>query len=217
MRKNMIIKKDTKGFTLIEMAIVLVVIGLVLGMVYKGRQLVEQGKVKKLIANRNKIIAAANTYYDRYGMFPGDGCQHAQPNSPMDCEPRTYGVYPGVVERDGYGSAMENSACWYLLTQKTNIMSEADRESVFGQPWEIISHGALNTHWSGTYSYGSYMNLPGGAQADPRIACAADKLIDDGDSSTGTVFLNPGDSQYNKNTDCWDLSGQVNVVLKILP
>ncbi|WP_462325603.1 type II secretion system protein, partial [Desulfoplanes sp.] len=32
------------GFTLIEMAIVLVVIGLILGMVYKGRALVAQGK-----------------------------------------------------------------------------------------------------------------------------------------------------------------------------
>jgi prepilin-type N-terminal cleavage/methylation domain-containing protein len=205
------------GFTLIEMAIVLVVIGLILGMVYKGRALVDQGKVKHIIANRNKIIAAINTYYDRYGMFPGDGCQTAQPSNPMDCDPQAHGVYPGAVERNGNGGAQEDAAFWYLLTQKTHILNEADQESVFGQPWEIISHGALNTHWPGTYSFGSYMNLPGSAQSDPRIVCAVDKLIDDGNSATGTVFLNPGDSGYDQNTDCWKLSGQVNAVLKILP
>lgn len=205
------------GFTLIEMAIVLVVIGLILGMVFKGRELIDQGKVKKIIANRNNIIAAANTYYERYGIFPGDGCEDPHPNNPMNCDPQEYGLHPGVVERDGSGDADEDSAFWYLLTQKASIMTEADRESVFGQPWEIISHQALNDNWSGSYAYGSYMNLPGAAQADPRIVCAVDKRIDDGNSETGTVFLNPGDSSYNQNTDCWGLSGQVNLVLQILP
>ena len=209
--------KSSPGFTLIEMAIVLVVIGLILGMVYKGRELIDQGRVKRLVANRNKIIAAFNTYYERYGMMPGDGCESAQPGSPMDCDPQEYGLHPGVIERDDSSDAEENSACWYLLTQKTNIMSEADRESVFGQPWEIIGHNELDEHWGEDYPYGSYMNLPGGAQADPRIACAVDKLIDDGNSETGTVFLNPDDSGYDQDTDCWELSGQVNVVLRVLP
>jgi prepilin-type N-terminal cleavage/methylation domain-containing protein len=203
------------GFTLIEMAIVLVVIGLILGMVFKGRELIDQGKVKKIIANRNNIIAAANTYYERYGIFPGDGCTSSEPSNPNDCDPHTItgdNDHPGVVER-----GTEDAAFWYLLTQKTNIMSEADRESVFGQPWEIISHQALNDNWTGDYAYGSYMNLPGGAQADPRIACAVDKRIDDGNSQNGTVFLNPDDSSYNPNTDCRGLGGQVNVVLQILP
>src|SRR6056297_3618581 len=77
--------KSSPGFTLIEMAIVLVVIGLIPGMVYKGKQLVDQSRAKRLVANRNKIIAAVNTFYDRYGFIPGDGCTVNEPSLPGDC------------------------------------------------------------------------------------------------------------------------------------
>jgi hypothetical protein len=196
------------------MAIVLVVIGLVLGMVYKGRQLIDQSKVKKLVANRNKIIAAVNTYYDRYGLIPGDGCTSPEPGNPRDCDPDTTtgdNEHPGLVER-----GTEDAAFWYLLTQKTGILQESAQTSVFGQKWEIISQQELNDHWPGSsYEFGSYMNLEGGDQADPRIGCAVDKLVDNGNSTSGGVFTET--KEYDKSTNCWDLSGQMNIVLKILP
>lgn len=204
------------GFTLIEMAIVLVVIGLILGMVFKGRQLIDQGRVKSLAAQYNKIIAAVNTYAERYGQYPGDGCQSATPASPMVCRPSQYGAAPGAVERNG-GGAQEDSAFWYLLIQKTQILQEADRQSIFGQDWEIISHRELDQHWSGDpYPVGSYLNLPGGTQADPRIVCALDQLIDDGEDESGEIFLQTP-NKYTKTTDCWTLSGQINAVMRILP
>ncbi len=203
------------GFTLIEMAIVLVVIGLILGMVYKSRQLIASAKVKKMAANYNKIIGAMNTYYDRYGSYPGDGCgppvDDRTPASPMDCT----GTKDGILD-DQHGvtnNGFETEAAWYLLINVTGILTEADRESVFGQPWDLI--GGVDRIAGISGSTGTWMDLPGGAQADPRISCSLDKMIDDGVYNTG-IIVTP-DASYTQDTDCWSLDGQVNVHLKVLP
>lgn len=64
--------KKQAGFTLIELAIVLVIIGLLLGGVLKGQELITQGKIKNVIADFNGITAAYYGYQDRYKAIPGD-------------------------------------------------------------------------------------------------------------------------------------------------
>lgn len=199
--------QSSPGFTLIEMAIVLVVIGLILGMVYKGRALVDGAKVKKMAAQYNIIIAGINTFYDRYGFYPGDGCHTTgTPDNPrQDCN----GNKNGYIDNT---PAQERTAFWHLLINVTNILSEADRESVFGQPWDILEG---NNPGAGLPYQTDWLDLPGNNQADLRIVCALDKMIDDGEANEGSVitFGNP----YDSDTDCWSLSRQVNVHLKVLP
>ncbi len=65
------IRRDA-GFTLIEIAIVLVIIGLLLGGVLQGQQLIENSRVRSAINDFNGTAAAAFSYVDRYGRFPGD-------------------------------------------------------------------------------------------------------------------------------------------------
>src|SRR5690606_18493486 len=60
------------GFTLIEIAIVLVIIGLLLGGVLQGQQLIENSRVKSAVNDFNGIAAATFSYQDRYGRLPGD-------------------------------------------------------------------------------------------------------------------------------------------------
>lgn len=61
-----------RGFTLIEIAIVLVIIGLLLGGVLQGQQLIENSRVKSATNDFNGIAAAVFSYQDRYGRLPGD-------------------------------------------------------------------------------------------------------------------------------------------------
>lgn len=61
-----------RGFTLIEIAIVLVIIGLLLGGVLQGQQLIENSRVKSATNSLNGIAASMFSYQDRYGRLPGD-------------------------------------------------------------------------------------------------------------------------------------------------
>ena len=61
-----------RGFTLVEMAIVLVIIGILLGAVLKGQELIENSRVKDAANLINGVTAAYNGYIDRYGRLPGD-------------------------------------------------------------------------------------------------------------------------------------------------
>lgn len=67
------ILKSNKGFTLIEMAIVLVIIGLILGAVIKGKDVLNSAKQKKFYSNFIKSWELATmSYYDRTGNVLGD-------------------------------------------------------------------------------------------------------------------------------------------------
>lgn len=61
-----------KGFTLVEMAIVLVVIGIILGAVLKGQDLVDNARSKQFTTKVTAWEVALHTYFDRKGRFPGD-------------------------------------------------------------------------------------------------------------------------------------------------
>ena len=76
------------GFTLVELAIVLVIIGLLLGGVLKGFQLIEQARVKQVVKNLDMIQAAALTYLDKYDAIPGDdGDSHNGAITPVTGSP----------------------------------------------------------------------------------------------------------------------------------
>lgn len=61
-----------KGFTLVEIAIVLVIIGLMIGGVLKGQEMITNAKVSKVENDYKGITAAILAYQDRYGVLPGD-------------------------------------------------------------------------------------------------------------------------------------------------
>ncbi len=65
-------KRNQTGFTLIEIAIVLVIIGLLLGGVLKGQELINSAKVKNLASDFKNISLFIYSYQDKYRALPGD-------------------------------------------------------------------------------------------------------------------------------------------------
>jgi prepilin-type N-terminal cleavage/methylation domain-containing protein len=65
-------KTKQAGFTLVEIAIVLVIIGLLLGGILKGQEMIIQAKVKNSIQDFSGVSAAYYGYQDRYRATPGD-------------------------------------------------------------------------------------------------------------------------------------------------
>lgn len=63
--------QNQKGFTLVEIAIVLVIIGLLLGGVLKGQELIDSAKIKSDTDTLTSLQAASHAYRDRIGAYPG--------------------------------------------------------------------------------------------------------------------------------------------------
>jgi prepilin-type N-terminal cleavage/methylation domain-containing protein len=60
------------GFTLIELSIVLVIIGLIVGGVLVGQNLISAAGVRATVTQIEKYNTAANTFREKYGFLPGD-------------------------------------------------------------------------------------------------------------------------------------------------
>jgi prepilin-type N-terminal cleavage/methylation domain-containing protein len=60
------------GFTLIEMSIVLVIIGLIVGGILVGQSLISAATARAQITQIEQFNTAANTFFGKYGYLPGD-------------------------------------------------------------------------------------------------------------------------------------------------
>ncbi len=63
---------SAQGFTLVELAIVLVIIGIIIGAVMKGQDLIDNARAKKVTTTVNTWNMLTWAYMDRKGRFPGD-------------------------------------------------------------------------------------------------------------------------------------------------
>src|SRR5262245_53419986 len=61
-----------RGFTLIEMSIVLVIIVLIVGGILKGHELIESSRQKNLVSQIDRIRSGTTAFVDRYKSLPGD-------------------------------------------------------------------------------------------------------------------------------------------------
>ena len=87
-RKRM--RSNDKGFTLIEIAIVMVIVGLLIGGILKGQAMVKNAKIKRYHQDLDGIRAAWYAYFDRYGYYPGD-------------DPRASSHFAGAPDGNGNG------------------------------------------------------------------------------------------------------------------
>jgi len=170
-----------KGFTLVELSIVLVIIGLLLGGVLKGKAMIENAKIKRLNSDISSLTAAMYTYQDKYGAFPGDDAngQSCQGNG------------------NGYVDTAERTCVWRNLIDDGLISGDATQTTIatvakktpFGS-YYLISGAATNPFYIQTN--GSYV--------PNKIIKGIDLKEDDGTYNTGDVrsnraYTNTADSQ----------------------
>ena len=65
-------KRSQGGFTLVELAIVMIIIGLLIGGVLKGQELINNAQVTATVSQVKSIEAATSTFRDVYSALPGD-------------------------------------------------------------------------------------------------------------------------------------------------
>jgi prepilin-type N-terminal cleavage/methylation domain-containing protein len=103
------------GFTLIEVAMVLVIVGLLLGSVVTGQQLIRNAKVRNLIVQQDGAKTAFFAFQDRYRALPGD---YRQASTNINCGalPCPNGDGNGRIEAPNSGAMHEEILAWMHLS-----------------------------------------------------------------------------------------------------
>ena len=182
--------KTQRGFTLIEIAIVLVIIGLLLGGVLQGQQLIENSRVKSAVNTFNGIAAATFSYQDRYGRLPGDDNNAGINDRGASWAEVTGGDGNGVIDGDAAdmfelesdgeagGFFQMLRAAGFIAGDPTLTGVDALPQNSFGGLISITT-GAVNGGLNGMKVCMS--NVGGSA------AIALDTQLDDGSGLTGRL------------------------------
>jgi len=117
-------KQNQAGFTLIEIAIVLVIIGLLLGGVLKGQELINSAKVKNLAGDFRNIPLFIYGYQDKFRALPGDD---ALSSDHVSAVPATGTIGNGVI--DGYWNSLTDTDESFRFWQQVRLANLASGQT----------------------------------------------------------------------------------------
>jgi len=180
-------KKPQNGFTLIEIAIVLLIIGLLLGGVLKGQELIDSAKAKNLAQDLRGIPAMVHAYQDRFRSLPGDDPAATRNLCPDGAACTVAGNGNGVINGDWDAlDGAETVRFWHHL-RLANLMTGSTDPDAPG----FLPRNALGGRL-GVQRGNSILGVPGGmvvcSDAIPgKIVRQLDLALDDGDPARGSV------------------------------
>jgi prepilin-type N-terminal cleavage/methylation domain-containing protein len=189
------------GFTLVEIAIVLVIIGLLLGGILKGQEMITQAKIKNIVNDFNGITVAVTSYQDRYRALPGDDINA---NTRWTTQSPTSGNGNGNVEGlyNDATATTESHLFWQHL-RIAGFVAGATTGPASRTPPPNAAGGLIGVETGKPTVNGMgfsslilcFSNLP------EKIASAVDGQMDDGVPNTGQVRAQLGGSNPPTATD----------------
>ncbi len=202
--------RDEKGFTLVELAIVMVIIGLLIGGILKGQEMIANAQVTATVAQIKGIDAATSTFRDQYDAFPGDMANANTRLRNCAANPCNNGSGNGRVDINvGSAGAITNEGTYFFNHLRVaDLISGFDGTATyaFGQAVPTASMGGgymighpatgVTTFTAGELRLTShYLVLTGLASnvaansgiATPSQAGRIDRKMDDGVANAGDV------------------------------
>ena len=181
---------NNKGFSLIELSIVLIILGLLVAGVTGGASLIKSAKVNKICNQLTEFERIYNSYRAEYNAIPGDGDE-----SVMLDNLQTAGFVGKEQHYFGSGgnycpSGLENPNEAYGKCNGILFWLSSGYNSIFFAEYQ----SGVVCLWTANNPERSKVLL------DESFARAIDKKIDDGDPGTGSV-------RTSKNSDgiySWD-------------
>ncbi len=176
----------TSGFTLVELAIVMTIIGLLIGGILKGQELLDNARVTSTIAQAKSYDAAVTGFRDIYGALPGDmadgqnrvpGCNAACNAAPAAANG---GADDGKIGLTNWFSGFPNQSItitpaaaqtaiesettlFWIMLQKANLITGVNGEALENTTtaeWNV-THPAAKVGGGWLAGYGNARSLPG--------------------------------------------------------
>lgn len=211
-------QKREGGFTLVELAIVMIIIGLLIGGILKGQELIANSQVTATIAQIKGIDAATSTFRDKYASLPGDMNPANRLSNCTAAPCSTAGNANGRIENGAAAAAGAAPAIGNESVVAFSHMAAADLvsgiessggaltygqalpEAKLGGGFNGIEYTAANLTQAQAARAGHYLVMTGavgavGAATGAITAARAaqiDRKLDDGLPNTGSVRANNG-------------------------
>jgi prepilin-type N-terminal cleavage/methylation domain-containing protein len=213
MAKGWKVNTAQKGFTLIEIAIVLVIVGLLLAGVVKGQELISGARVRSLISQQEGVRA-----------LPGD---YAAADTSINCSgsPCLNGNGNGLIELAATGSVMhEEILAWHHLTAAgflngSYAMASAsiavpDDTNTPKNPYTMYMQLVYDANWGASGNTVNKHNIKTGGLLPVELMAEVDRKIDDGRPYAGafqfSVYAPPSaiapDATTCTNGSDWNIS-----------
>lgn len=204
---------NNKGFTLIELSIVLIIIGLIIGGILAGQNLVQASNIQTLISGLQNYQTSLNTFKLKYNCLAGDcpnfttffsGTSNGNGNYLIEINNEQYyvwqhlslagmidGTYTGATSTPPYNPGVNVPA-----SKIPNVSFGFEFDPVYGTSSTNALVVAKSRNTDGWPNFGAFT---------PSDAQVIDKKIDDGLPAKGKILTLRGADVY-LNTVCTDQS-----------
>lgn len=183
-------KRKQSGFTLIEIAIVLVIIGLLLAGVLKGQELINSAKVKNLATDFKNVPVFIYGYQDKFKALPGDDANAVAHLGAAAAAAPVATAGNGII--DGLWKPAANTDETYIFWQHVRLAGLAPGSTTIGDATYLPTNavggqiGITNSAASPiTNLKGSYIVCSDAIAG--KFARQLDTTLDDGNTTTGSL------------------------------